>query len=192
VKAAGGASSQKRPTVIYPGGNAYGEERRPTCSFATSILPPPCDRYGSVAWRCDSQSKRFGIIECPGDVYRALGTPPERPLAKSVPFELKNASIGCSTGSRCRGAASISTTSSAPLSLRAPSLLPPALLPRTHAGRDQPTSSNQDSDVQGLSWTILQLGTALEPVFRQRRTPGQSGGTIGSNAFAHPFQGSRC
>jgi allophycocyanin alpha subunit len=84
VKQAGGQLFQKRPDVISPGGNAYGEEMTATClrdmDYYLRLVT-----YGIVA----------GVIGAK-ELYRSLGTPLEA-LAESV-REMKIVAMGLLTG----------------------------------------------------------------------------------------------
>jgi allophycocyanin alpha subunit len=86
VKQAGGALFQKRPDLISPGGNAYGEEMTATClrdiDYYLRLVT-----YGVVAGDI-TPIEEIGIIGA-REMYRALGTPLEA-MAEAV-RELKNA-----------------------------------------------------------------------------------------------------
>ena len=93
VKQAGGALFQKRPDVISPGGNAYGEEMTATClrdlDYYLRLVT-----YGVVAGEVNP-IEQIGVIGAK-EMYRALGTPLEA-MAEGV-RELKNAAVAMLTG----------------------------------------------------------------------------------------------
>ena len=93
VKQAGGALFQRRPDVISPGGNAYGEEMTATClrdlDYYLRLVT-----YGVVAGDV-TPIEEIGIIGAK-EMYKALGTPLEA-MAQGV-RELKTASMGLLAG----------------------------------------------------------------------------------------------
>ena len=93
VKQAGGQLFQKRPDVIYPGGNAYGEEMTATClrdmDYYLRLVT-----YGIVAGDV-TPIEEIGVIGAK-ELYRSLGTPLEA-LAESV-REMKTVAMGLLTG----------------------------------------------------------------------------------------------
>jgi len=93
VKQAGGALFQKRPDLISPGGNAYGEEMTATClrdiDYYLRLVT-----YGVVAGDI-TPIEEIGIIGA-REMYRALGTPLEA-MAEAV-RELKVAAQSLLTG----------------------------------------------------------------------------------------------
>ena len=93
VKQAGGQLFQKRPDVISPGGNAYGEEMTATClrdmDYYLRLVT-----YGIVAGDV-TPIEEIGVIGAK-ELYRSLGTPLEA-LAESV-REMKIVAMGLLTG----------------------------------------------------------------------------------------------
>jgi allophycocyanin alpha subunit len=93
VKTAGGALFQKRPDVISPGGNAYGEEMTASClrdmDYYLRLVT-----YGIVAGDV-TPIEEIGIIGAK-EMYRSLGTPLEA-MAEAV-REMKNAAMSLLTG----------------------------------------------------------------------------------------------
>jgi len=93
VKQAGGALFQKRPDLISPGGNAYGEEMTASClrdmDYYLRLVT-----YGVVAGDV-TPIEEIGIIGA-REMYRALGTPLEA-LAESV-REMKSVATSILTG----------------------------------------------------------------------------------------------
>ena len=93
VKQAGGALFQKRPDLISPGGNAYGEEMTASClrdmDYYLRLVT-----YGVVAGDV-TPIEEIGIIGA-REMYRALGTPLEA-LAESV-REMKAVATSILTG----------------------------------------------------------------------------------------------
>ena len=94
VKTAGGALFQRRPDVISPGGNAYGEEMTASClrdmDYYLRLVT-----YGIIAGDV-TPIEEIGIIGAK-EMYRSLGTPLDA-MAESV-REMKNAAMGLLTGS---------------------------------------------------------------------------------------------
>jgi len=94
VKTAGGALFQRRPDVISPGGNAYGEEMTASClrdmDYYLRLVT-----YGIIAGDV-TPIEEVGIIGAK-EMYRSLGTPLDA-MAESV-REMKNAAMGLLTGS---------------------------------------------------------------------------------------------
>ncbi len=94
VKQAGGALFQKRPDVISPGGNAYGEEMTASClrdmDYYLRLVT-----YGVVAGDV-TPIEEIGIIGA-REMYRALGTPLEA-MAEAV-REMKAVATSILTGS---------------------------------------------------------------------------------------------
>lgn len=93
VKQAGGQLFQKRPDVISPGGNAYGEEMTASClrdmDYYLRLVT-----YGVVAGDV-TPIEEIGIIGA-REMYRALGTPLEA-MAEAV-REMKSVATGILTG----------------------------------------------------------------------------------------------
>ena len=93
VKQAGGALFQKRPDVISPGGNAYGEEMTASClrdmDYYLRLVT-----YGVVAGDV-TPIEEIGIIGA-REMYRALGTPLEA-MAEAV-REMKSVATSILTG----------------------------------------------------------------------------------------------
>jgi allophycocyanin alpha subunit len=93
VKSAGAALFQRRPDVISPGGNAYGEEMTATClrdmDYYLRLVT-----YGVVAGDV-TPIEEIGVIGAK-EMYRALGTPLDA-MAEAV-REMKNAAMGLLTG----------------------------------------------------------------------------------------------
>ncbi|TGG83821.1 MAG: allophycocyanin [Aphanocapsa feldmannii 277cV] len=89
VKQAGGQLFQKRPDVISPGGNAYGEEMTATClrdmDYYLRLVT-----YGVVSGDV-TPIEEIGIIGA-RELYRSLGTPIDA-LVESV-REMKASAIG--------------------------------------------------------------------------------------------------
>ncbi len=93
VKQAGGQLFQKRPDVISPGGNAYGEEMTATClrdmDYYLRLVT-----YGIVAGDV-TPIEEIGVIGAK-ELYRSLGTPLEA-MAEAV-REMKIVAMGLLTG----------------------------------------------------------------------------------------------
>ena len=93
VKQAGGQLFQKRPDVISPGGNAYGEEMTATClrdmDYYLRLVT-----YGIVAGDVPPLEE-IGVIGAK-ELYRSLGTPLEA-MAEAV-REMKTVAMGLLTG----------------------------------------------------------------------------------------------
>ena len=93
VKQAGGQLFQKRPDVISPGGNAYGEEMTATClrdmDYYLRLVT-----YGVVAGDI-TPIEEIGVIGAK-ELYRSLGTNLEA-MALSV-REMKNVAMGLLSG----------------------------------------------------------------------------------------------
>jgi allophycocyanin alpha subunit len=93
VKRAGGALFQKRPDLISPGGNAYGEEKTASClrdmEYYLRLVT-----YGVVAGNV-TPIEEIAIIGA-REMYRALGTPLEA-VAESV-REMKAVATSILTG----------------------------------------------------------------------------------------------
>ena len=93
VKQAGGQLFQKRPDVISPGGNAYGEEMTATClrdmDYYLRLVT-----YGIVAGDV-TPIEEIGVIGAK-ELYRSLGTPLEA-MAEAV-REMKTVAMGLLTG----------------------------------------------------------------------------------------------
>ena len=93
VKQAGGQLFQKRPDLISPGGNAYGEEMTATClrdlDYYLRLVT-----YGVVAGDV-TPIEEIGVIGAK-EMYRALGTPLEA-MSEGV-RELKNGALSLLTG----------------------------------------------------------------------------------------------
>ncbi|MEY4839844.1 MAG: hypothetical protein RLZZ374_752 [Cyanobacteriota bacterium] len=93
VKQAGGQLFQKRPDLISPGGNAYGEEMTATClrdmDYYLRLVT-----YGVIAGDV-TPIEEVGIIGA-REMYRSLGTPLEA-MAEAV-REMKAASTSLLTG----------------------------------------------------------------------------------------------
>ena len=89
VKQAGGQLFQKRPDVISPGGNAYGEEMTATClrdmDYFLRLVT-----YGVVSGDV-TPIEEIGIIGA-REMYRSLGTPLDA-IVESV-REMKVAALG--------------------------------------------------------------------------------------------------
>jgi allophycocyanin alpha subunit len=92
VKQAGGALFQRRPDIISPGGNAYGEEMTATCLRDLDYLR--LVTYGVVAGDV-TPIEEIGVIGAK-EMYRALGTPLEA-MSEGV-RELKNGALSLLTG----------------------------------------------------------------------------------------------
>ena len=94
VKQAGGALFQRRPDVISPGGNAYGEEMTATClrymDYYLRLVT-----YGVVAGDV-TPIEEIGIIGA-REMYRSLGVPLDA-MAESV-REMKAVAASMLTGS---------------------------------------------------------------------------------------------
>lgn len=94
IKTAGAALFQKRPDVISPGGNAYGEEMTASClrdmDYYLRLVT-----YGIIAGDV-TPIEEIGIIGAK-EMYRSLGTPLDA-MAEAV-REMKNASLSMLTGS---------------------------------------------------------------------------------------------
>ena len=94
VKTAGGQLFQKRPDVISPGGNAYGQEMTATClrdmDYYLRLVT-----YGVVAGDV-TPIEEIGVIGA-RELYRSLGTPLEA-MAESV-REMKSVAMSILTGS---------------------------------------------------------------------------------------------
>jgi allophycocyanin alpha subunit len=93
VKQAGGQLFQKRPDIISPGGNAYGEEMTASClrdmDYYLRLVT-----YGVVAGDV-TPIEEIGIIGA-REMYRALGTPLEA-MAEAV-REMKSVATSILTG----------------------------------------------------------------------------------------------
>ena len=93
VKQAGGALFQRRPDIISPGGNAYGEEMTATClrdlDYYLRLVT-----YGVVDGDV-TPIEEIGVIGAK-EMYRALGTPLEA-MSEGV-RELKNGALSLLTG----------------------------------------------------------------------------------------------
>ncbi|MGK7889745.1 MAG: allophycocyanin [Leptolyngbyaceae cyanobacterium] len=89
VKSAGEALFQKRPDVVSPGGNAYGEEMTATClrdmDYYLRLIT-----YGVVSGDV-TPIEEIGLVGV-REMYKSLGTPIEA-VALSV-AEMKNAAVG--------------------------------------------------------------------------------------------------
>ncbi|MGK7930798.1 MAG: allophycocyanin subunit alpha [Microcystaceae cyanobacterium] len=89
VKNAGDALFQKRPDVVSPGGNAYGEEMTATClrdmDYYLRLIT-----YGVVAGDV-TPIEEIGLVGVQ-EMYKSLGTPIEA-VAQSV-REMKSAATG--------------------------------------------------------------------------------------------------
>jgi len=101
VKQAGGALFQRRPDVISPGGNAYGEEMTATClrdmDYYLRLVT-----YGVVAGDV-TPIEEIGVIGAK-EMYKALGTPLEA-MALAV-REMKSAAMGLLSGADAEEAGS--------------------------------------------------------------------------------------
>ena len=101
VKQAGGALFQRRPDVISPGGNAYGEEMTATClrdmDYYLRLVT-----YGVVAGDV-TPIEEIGVIGAK-EMYKALGTPLEA-MALAV-REMKSAARGLLSGADAEEAGS--------------------------------------------------------------------------------------
>jgi len=93
VKQAGGALFHKRPDIISPGGNAYGEEMTATCLRDLDYYLRLAT-YGVVAGDV-TPIEEIGVIGAK-EMYRALGTPLEA-MSEGV-RELKNGALSLLTG----------------------------------------------------------------------------------------------
>jgi len=96
VKQAGDQLFQKRPDVVSPGGNAYGEEMTATClrdlDYYLRLIT-----YGVVAGDV-TPIEEIGLVGV-REMYKSLGTPVDA-VVEGV-RAMKNAATGMMTGERC-------------------------------------------------------------------------------------------
>ncbi|MGJ3252481.1 MAG: allophycocyanin subunit alpha [Elainellaceae cyanobacterium] len=101
VKQAGDALFQKRPDVVSPGGNAYGEEMTATClrdmDYYLRLIT-----YGIVSGDV-TPIEEIGIVGV-REMYKSLGTPIEA-VAQGI-SEMKGAAVGMMSADDAADAAS--------------------------------------------------------------------------------------